>query len=307
MNISVFLSWQSDTDSATGRALLENALRRAVGSVAIDATFPFRPVVDQDTRGVPGAPAMVAAILGKIDASSVLVADVTLTFQRASGGRKAPNPNVLIELGYALRRLGAERVLLIMDTAHGPPEQLPFDLRGNRVITYDSTSASAATIESSVESSFEDGIRTILQTVGPPRDIAPPVQLRLRYTRERIEGDRHDYRLHVEVLNNGTTVLSDWALDLRFPRELLDPHKSYPIVQQPSSDRRVLIRRVQREHSGPIFPGQPFEIIGIDYIMTHALYDVRDRLFPMKVEASFYASGHLVASAAALVEDLQVF
>jgi hypothetical protein len=307
MNITVFLSWQSDTNAATGRVLLERALNRAVASVAVDAATPFRPAVDQDTRGIPGAPAMVAAILGKIDSCSIFVADVSLTFKRDTSDRYSPNPNVLLELGYALRRLGSERVLLLMDVAHGRPEQLPFDLRGNRLLTYDSGSESAAAIEASLAASLDESVRTIWQSAGPPPDVAPPIQLRLRWSKERIESARHDYRLHVEVLNRGTSILSNWALDLKFPRELLDPHKNYPIIQQPSQDKRVLIRRLEHEHSGPIFPGDPFEVIGIDYIMTHDLYDRRDKLFPMKVEASLYANGHLMATAAQLVKDLQFF
>lgn len=307
MNITVFFSWQSDTDSGHGRGLLATVIGQAVEGIAIDSSTPFRPTLDQDTRGVPGAPAMVAAILAKIDACSVFVADVTLTFARTETARRSPNPNVLIELGYALRRLGPHRVLLVMDTAYGKPEELPFDLRGNRVITYDSRSADTPALQQSLLAATDEGVRTILQKVGPPPDVAPPIQLRLRYTKERIESARHDYRLHVEVLNTGTAVLSDWALELRFPRDLLDPHKSYPIVQVPTQDGRVLIRRLQREHSGPIFPGEPFEVIGIDYIMTHELYDRRGKLFPMKVEASLYAANHLVATTANTVKELQFF
>lgn len=307
MNISVFLSWQSDTDPTTGRGLLERALNRAVDAVAVDATSPFRPAVDQDTRGIPGAPAMVATILSKIDTCSIFVADVSLTFSRETSARLSPNPNVLLELGYALRRLGSERVLLLMDVAYGKPEQLPFDLRGNRILPYNSRCESPATIEASLAASLEESIRTILQTAGPPLDVAPPIELRLRWTKERIESARHDYRLHVEVLNRGTSILNNWALDLRFPRELLDPHKSYPIVRQPTDDTRVLIRRLEHEHSGAIFPGEPFEVIGIDYIMTHELYDRRGKLFPLRVEASLYANGHLVATAAQTVRDLQSF
>jgi hypothetical protein len=135
MDVKVFFSWQSDTQPETGRQLIERALYRAAAAVAADTSIPYRPEVDQDTRGVPGAPAMVAAILGKIDACSVFVADVTLTFERPERERKSPNPNVLLELGYALRRLGQHRVLLVLDTTNGGAEKLPFDLRGNRAIT----------------------------------------------------------------------------------------------------------------------------------------------------------------------------
>jgi hypothetical protein len=43
---------------------------------------------------------------------------------------------VLLELGYAIREKGWNRVLMVMNTAHGMPELLPFDLRGHRVMTF---------------------------------------------------------------------------------------------------------------------------------------------------------------------------
>jgi hypothetical protein len=41
-----------------------------------------------------------------------------------------------IELGYAVKTLGPERVILVMNVAFGGPEKLPFDLRMRRVTTY---------------------------------------------------------------------------------------------------------------------------------------------------------------------------
>lgn len=51
--------------------------------------------------------------------------------------RLTSNPNVLVELGFAAARLGWDRILLVQNTHYGTPEDLPFDLRGRRVITYD--------------------------------------------------------------------------------------------------------------------------------------------------------------------------
>ncbi len=50
--------------------------------------------------------------------------------------RLTPNPNVLVELGYALKALGQQRIIMVMNTHFGNPEQLPFDLRLKRVLTY---------------------------------------------------------------------------------------------------------------------------------------------------------------------------
>ncbi len=43
-------------------------------------------------------------------------------------GKLIPNPNVMIEYGYALRALTFEAMMPVMNTYFGPPEELPFDL-----------------------------------------------------------------------------------------------------------------------------------------------------------------------------------
>ncbi len=95
--------------------------------------------VDKDTTGVPGSPPIFQTILAKIDKASVFLADLTFSGLRPDD-RPTPNPNVLIEYGWALRALGHPQVLGVMNTAYGRPtrESLPFDLASLRFpITYE--------------------------------------------------------------------------------------------------------------------------------------------------------------------------
>jgi hypothetical protein len=46
-----------------------------------------------------------------------------------TAGKLVPNPNVMGEYGFALRSKTVQRILLAMNTAFGPPDGLPFDLR----------------------------------------------------------------------------------------------------------------------------------------------------------------------------------
>jgi hypothetical protein len=94
-------------------------------------------VIDRDTLGTAGSPDIATTILEKIDKSSAVVADVTLV-DGGSEGRRFPNPNVLIEVGYAIKSRSFSRLILVMNTHFGPVEALPFDLRGKRVMTYSS-------------------------------------------------------------------------------------------------------------------------------------------------------------------------
>jgi hypothetical protein len=130
---TVFYAWQADTPPATCRNFIESALQRALKQIANDAVI--EPAIredlelDKDTKGVPGTPPVVDTIFRKIDAAAVFVSDLTFVGVRKDG-RPTPNPNVLIEYGWALRSLGHPHMVAVMNTAYGKPtrENLPFDL-----------------------------------------------------------------------------------------------------------------------------------------------------------------------------------
>jgi hypothetical protein len=132
----VFYSWQSDLPNSTNRSFIETALQKATKSIRNDDSIEVDPVVDRDTYGVPGSPDIASTIFKKIEEAQVFVCDISIINSESESGRPTPNPNVLIELGYAFKTLGSERVIMIMNTAFGKPENLPFDLKMRRVITY---------------------------------------------------------------------------------------------------------------------------------------------------------------------------
>ena len=135
MQKAVFYSWQSDLPNKTNRGFILEALERATKAIQSDATLAVEPVVDRDTAGVTGSPEIASTILGKITQATVFVPDVSLVTS-AEALRQSPNPNVLVELGFAIARLGWDRIVMVMNTAFGEPTSLPFDLRGHRIVAY---------------------------------------------------------------------------------------------------------------------------------------------------------------------------
>jgi hypothetical protein len=133
MGHSVFFSWQSDRPAKEGRNLIEQALSYAIGKVGDDLEMEeaLREglKLDKDTKGVPGSPPIFDTILGKIGNAAVFVADLTFAGIRASGD-PTPNPNVLIEYGFALKALNYSRIITVMNEAYGEAskESMPFDL-----------------------------------------------------------------------------------------------------------------------------------------------------------------------------------
>ena len=133
--IKVFYSWQSDLPNPTNRRFIHDALEAAAKAIRDDDSIDIDPLVERDTQNVPGTPDIVDAIFSKIVDSHVFVGDVSI-INRGSKFRPSPNPNVLLELGYAIKVLGWDNILMVMNTDYGMPAKLPFDLLTRRVITY---------------------------------------------------------------------------------------------------------------------------------------------------------------------------
>jgi hypothetical protein len=171
---TIFYSWQSDLPNNTNRSFIERALDMAAKVIRTDDSVSVEPVLDRDTSGVAGSPEIANTIFRKIASCAVFVADVSIINPTARK-RRTPNPNVLIELGYALRALGPERVLMVMNSQFGGPEALPFDLKLRRVVTYSVGSADADRIDirRGLGRNLEIHLRVILDELEQTDVVAP--------------------------------------------------------------------------------------------------------------------------------------
>jgi hypothetical protein len=148
MKRTIFYSWQSEHPSSLCRNVIQASLEAALKKLGKDDSTEITPVLDRDTGGVPGSPSISDKIFEKIVLADVFVADVSLsrrtaewrllgfTLTHRSKTRRTPNPNVLLELGYAVAILGWDRIILVQNTEYGGPDDLPFDLRGRRTVTF---------------------------------------------------------------------------------------------------------------------------------------------------------------------------
>ena len=108
----LFFSWQSEDKKS--RKTLDVALQNAVEALNDRG---IRLEIDHSALGESGMPSIDQTILRKIDACDIFLADVTpvTTYQKSSGNvmqvsKDVPNPNVLLELGYAMSALGVGRL-----------------------------------------------------------------------------------------------------------------------------------------------------------------------------------------------------
>ena len=169
MASTVFYSWQSDLPNNINRGFIEDALHRAIkelkADLALERALRDDIELDKDTQNVPGIPPIVETIFSKISKASAFVPDITFV-AKSEGGRPVPNPNVLVEYGWALNVLGHARIIPVMNTAFGQPsgDNLPFDMRHlRRPITYHLTSS--GTDKSSVRDRLVEDLKVALSAM----------------------------------------------------------------------------------------------------------------------------------------------
>ena len=136
MKYTIFYSWQSDLPNNTNRGFIGSVLEEAIGQLH-ESDFEVELTLDRDTQNIPGSPNIVKTIIDKIRKCDVFVADLSIIHQGLPDElRASPNPNVLLELGYALATLGTDRVILFFNESYGDEKDIPFDIRQNKRINY---------------------------------------------------------------------------------------------------------------------------------------------------------------------------
>ena len=138
---TIFFSWQSDLPNKTNRNLIENSIKLALKKMNQDSPYSLITEIDRDTKGVLGSQDIVDSILTKIDKCGLFIADISI-INSSLNGKRTPNPNVLFELGYAVKCLGWDRVICVFNSDFGDVSELPFDLRNRRILTYETSNIS---------------------------------------------------------------------------------------------------------------------------------------------------------------------
>ncbi len=193
--MKIFWSWQSDTPGKIGRFFVRDALQAAVNDLkqSLEVDEPTeresrdRIHLDHDRKGIPGSPDLARVILEKIENAAVFVADVTPVGVvhstphdiKADVVKKVINPNVAIELGYALGTLSDRSLLMVMNEFYGARKDLPFDLQAKSgPISFNlPPDANLATIERqfhALRGTLYEAIRLCLSTLPHPEQPSRP-------------------------------------------------------------------------------------------------------------------------------------
>jgi hypothetical protein len=143
--MKIFWAWQFDLPGKIARHFIRGALEVAIAQInqteeidEPDEAFQDGQLeLDYGRKKLKGSPDLAIEILKKIDDAAVFVGDVTPIGKGPphktdegveSDGKLLMNPNVAIELGYALKSKGTDHVLMIMNGHYGKRADMPFDL-----------------------------------------------------------------------------------------------------------------------------------------------------------------------------------
>ncbi len=160
----IFYSWQSDLAGNKTRNFIRECIDEAIDLA--QETEAIEAIRDEATSGTTGSPNIVTTLFSKIDDCDLFIADLSLCFSSDGAKEKhSPNPNVLLELGYAVKTLGWERVICLCNTDFG--SQYPFDIAHNRISGFSLNGKSRKEVKSDISRIIFINIRDLKQQ--PPR------------------------------------------------------------------------------------------------------------------------------------------
>ncbi|OVE70002.1 hypothetical protein CCS79_03045 [Clostridium diolis] len=134
--MKIFYSWQSDINKAANCNFIQKAINSSISKIE-NENPGILLVADRDTKGKSGAINIADTILAKISSSDILIFDISIINSGQGQYRKCINPNVAFELGYGISKIGWEKTILIFNEEYGSLDNdIPFDIRGHRVLSY---------------------------------------------------------------------------------------------------------------------------------------------------------------------------
>jgi len=155
MNITIFYSWQTTTDTKFNKSFIYSCIEKAIKKLQQKPTFKdVKFEIQEGIRGEPGSPPVASKITDeRIPNCDIFIADLSVVNQVSKlskfitnllGDKFKPfqNNNVINEHGIALNALGPEKIIHVLNNAYGSPNEnpdnIPFDLRHLRFpIEYD--------------------------------------------------------------------------------------------------------------------------------------------------------------------------
>ena len=216
MKINLFYSWQSDLPSNSNRGFIQSSIEMSLKEIFKENSNISEYKIESDSRDEVGTPDLVNSIFSKIDQCDILLADISI-INSNSELRKVPNPNVLIELGYASAKIGWEKIICFFNKDYGKIEDLPFDIRSRKPLVYSTQNKEiekknlVKTLKIQIQSILDNhiGNKKYIKSIKSEVDFGLQSILielaKILYFREVPKCYNYNYLLHIDEL----TLISD--------------------------------------------------------------------------------------------------
>lgn len=213
---TVFYSWQSDTKDGS-RKIIENALSNAKEKLKENNGISIE--IDHSTLGKSGMPSIDQTILRKIDNCDIFLCDLTpvVKYEKKEGNGKiitkqVPNPNVLLELGYAMSAVGVDYIVPVAHQGTWLPTEMPFDINHHSVYCFKKD-----------ECNLTDSILAVIKHIkknGPHRHLDEPFlyhKLFLIFAKVRERVFTKPYNPYKDAITEHSTVFFKRRMCAAFP------------------------------------------------------------------------------------------
>ena len=168
--VTIFYSWQSDLSKDTNQKAIGSCIKKAIIPIE-ENNDTIHLLLDEATRNEAGSPDIPSTIFRKIESADIFICDVTTINQSEKKKKKTPNPNVLIELGYAISVLGWNRIIMVFNKKFGDfSTELPFDIDKRRITVFSIIDKADKSGQNDLTSKLNIAIDTIIKT-NPSKNI----------------------------------------------------------------------------------------------------------------------------------------
>ncbi len=100
----------------------------------------------------------------------------------------------------------------------------------------------------------------------PVAEVSHPLVADTRHEIQRpFTGERHDYKLFVDLVNLGSTMIDQWHIDVWFPSSLIEGSDT-TLKEVHYSDNDTNYEAGKKR----VWPGRRLRVLEIDYFVTHA-------------------------------------
>lgn len=291
MSFKIFYSWQSDLPASKSRSIIQDAIKSAVQTLGNEMEDVE---ADRDTQNTIGSPDIAQTIFSKIDEADLFIADVTCVgeMQFDEKLKKSPNPNVLVELGYAAGILGWDRIICVINTDFGKIEELPFDIRSRRVTPFSLCNKSKKEITESLKNIIMGSAFTLkdkAKNSGRKDTFAKHKIYGYDYKRQEISeclvpydpNENIDYKKQIEQLSDQCRLLVENIVAVKL--ELSEPIKE-AVVQK--NDLCGLPKQVGLGDTSYVYSG-------LNKDEVEEIQDYLKNYLSIEVDGSFFDVGHL--------------